>query len=127
MPATVPMPPHGQRLLGFGRLPENALAVQDQLRSLGYRATAFALTNDADGDARLVEELSADRYDGVGIGGYINGQDSEHPATQESFLWFTRVLNIVHEYAPGAKIVLSRKPSEALEAVERVLGKNSSA
>jgi hypothetical protein len=109
----------------MGRLPETALAVQNSLRSLGYRATTFALTNDPEGDARLVALLSADHYDGVVIGGYINGQDREHPASPASYLWFTRVLNIVHEYAPGSKIILSRKPGEAAEACGRVVGSAS--
>jgi hypothetical protein len=124
MSSVVPMPPHGPRILGFGRSTENALHVQNTLRSMGYRATTFALTDEEDGDARLVEHLAAVLYDAVGIGGYINGQDPEHPATDQSFLWFTRILNIVHEHAPGAKIVLNRKPSEALESIERVLGRN---
>jgi hypothetical protein len=123
--STIPMPASGLRVLGMGRLPETALAVQNTLRLLGYRATAFVLTNDPEGDSKLIELLSAERFDGVVIGGYINGQGHEHPASPTSYLWFTRVLNIVTEHAPGAKIILSRKPSEAAEACERVVGKAS--
>ena len=47
----------GWRILGFGRQPEVAAAVQAQLQSAGLRAKAFALSDDPDGDARLASEL----------------------------------------------------------------------
>jgi soluble P-type ATPase len=52
------------------------VTVQEKLRSLGFQATNFVLTNDEVGDARLVAELKRAEYDGVAIGGYINGQDA---------------------------------------------------
>src|SRR5947208_366761 len=48
--------PTGRRILGFGKHPEIAAAVQEKLGSLGLQATIFALTNDEAGDARLVAE-----------------------------------------------------------------------
>lgn len=115
--------PTGWRILGFGRHPEIAAAVQAQLRSLGFQATTFVLTNDGAGDARLVAELKRAEYDGVAIGGYINGQDAVNfPATVDTTAWFNRVLNIVHANAPRSKIILVRGPEDALTAIERVLG-----
>ena len=115
----------GRRILGFGKHPEIAAAVQEKLRSLGFRATIFVLTNDDAGDARLVAELKRAAYDGVAIGGYINGQDAVNfPGTEETTLWFNRVLNIVHANAPGAKIILVRGPEDVVPAIERVLGKS---
>ena len=112
------------RILAFGKHPEIAAAVQEKLRSLGHRANAFALTNDEAGDARLVAELKRAEYDGVAIGGYINGQDATNfPATEETTVWFNRVLNIVHANAPGSKIILARGPEDVVPAIERVLGK----
>jgi hypothetical protein len=117
--------PRGWRVLGFGKHPEIAAAVQEKLRSLGFRATGFALTDDPAGDARLEEELKRAEYDGVAIGGFINGQDAVNcPATPETTAWFNRVLNIVHAHAPRAKIVLVHAPEDALPAIERVLGRN---
>jgi hypothetical protein len=114
----------GWRILGFGKHPEIAAAVQGELRSLGFQATNFALTNDEPGDARLVAELKRAEYDGVAIGGYINGQDAVNfPATEETTFWFNRVLNIVHANAPRSKIVLVRGPEDLVPAIERVLGK----
>jgi hypothetical protein len=115
----------GWRILGFGKHPEIAAAVQEKLRSLGFQATNFVLTNDESGDARLVDELKRAEYDGVAIGGYINGQDAVNfPATEETTVWFNRVLNIVHENAPISKIILVRGPEDIVPAIERVLGKN---
>lgn len=122
----MPSPPRptGWRILGFGRHPEIAAAVQAKLRSLGFQATTFVLTNDDAGDARLVAELKRAEYDGVAIGGYINGQDAANfPATPETTAWFNRILNIVHAHAPGSKIILVRGPEDAVAAIERVLGK----
>ena len=117
--------PTGWRILGFGKHPEIAAAVQEKLRSLGFQATTFVLTNDEAGDARLVSELKRAEYDGVVIGGYINGQDAVNfPATEETTVWFNRVLNIVHANAPSTKIILARGPEDVVPAIERVLGKN---
>ncbi len=115
----------GWRILGFGKHAEIAAAVQEQLRSLGFQATTFVLTNDAAGDKQLVAELKRAEYDGVAIGGYINGQDAANfPATEETTIWFNRVLNIVHANAPRSKIILVRGPEDAVPAIERVLGKS---
>ncbi len=117
--------PTGWRILGFGKHPEIAAAVQEKLSSLGFQATNFVLTNDEAGDARLVAELKGAEYDGVAIGGYINGQDAVNfPATEETTVWFNRVLNLVHANAPKSKIILVRNPEDAVPAIERVLGKN---
>jgi len=96
--------------------------VQEKLRSLGFQATTFVLTNDEARDARLVSELKRAEYDGVAIGGYINGQDAVNfPATQETTFWFNHVLNIVHANAPSTKIILARGPEDVAPAIERVL------
>ena len=114
----------GWRILGFGKHPEIAAAVQATLRSLGFQAKVIALTDDAAGDARLIEELRAASYDGVSIGGFINGQDPVvFPASPETTAWFNRLLNLIHEHAPRTtKIILTRGPDELAAAIERVLG-----
>jgi hypothetical protein len=113
----------GRRVLAFGKHPEIAAVAQEQLRSLGFQATVFALTNDEAGDARLVAELKRGEYDGVTIGAYINGQNpANYPATEETTAWFNRVLNIVHTNAPNSKVILARAPEDIVPAIERVLG-----
>lgn len=110
------------RVLGFGRKPDVAAAIEQHLRAQGIDAHTFALTNDASGDALLADELGRDRYDGVAIGGFINGQDPGVRPTRETTNWFNRVLNIVHRHAPEAQIILVRDPADALQAIRRVLG-----
>jgi len=116
--------PPGWRILGFGKHPEIAASVQESLRSLGFAANVFALTDDAAGDARLIEELHSASYDGISIGGFINGQDPiVFPASPETTAWFNRLLNIIHEHAPPTtKIILVRGPQDVATAIERVLG-----
>jgi hypothetical protein len=115
----------GWRIFGFGRGPETASKLQESLRSLGYRATIIGITDDAEGDARLVAGLESGEWDGVTIGGAINGQDPVgYPATAETTRWFNRVLNIIHFNAPKAKIILLKGPSDAVPALERELGPN---
>jgi putative ABC transport system substrate-binding protein len=46
--------PTGRRILGFGKHPEIAAALQEKLHSLGFQATTFALTNDELGKAGLI-------------------------------------------------------------------------
>jgi hypothetical protein len=69
--------PQGWRVLGFGKHPEVAAAIQARLRSAGLRARNFALTDDKEGDAQLIRELAEEQYDGIAIGSFINGQDPE--------------------------------------------------
>jgi hypothetical protein len=114
--------PRGWRVLGFGKHPENAAAIQAHLRSEGLRARNFALTDDRDGDEQLIRELTGDTWDAVAIGGFINGQDPEIPPTEQTTQWFNRILNLIKTHAPTAKIILVRTPPDALPAVERVLG-----
>src|SRR5689334_21062016 len=76
---SIPSVPQGWRVLGFGKHPENAAAIQARLRNAGLAATHFALTDDEAGDSRLIQELTDADYDGVLIGGFINGQDPEDP------------------------------------------------
>lgn len=79
---------------------------------------------DEAGDARLVAELKRAKYDDVAIGDYINGQDVVNfHATEETRVWFNRVLNIDHANAPRSKIILVRGPEDIVRAIERLLGK----
>jgi hypothetical protein len=122
MPDTTTPEPEGWRVLGFGKHPEIAAAIETKLRAAGLRARNFALTNDDQGDAQLRHELEQATYDGVAIGGFINGQDPDDRPDAETTEWFNRVLNIIHTHAPTAKIILIRDPSEALPTINRILG-----
>ena len=115
------------RILGVGKRAEVAAAMQERLRRAGYDATNFAIDDSPEGDALLVGELRSGTYVAVMIGSFINGQHAEVPATPQTTAWFNRLLNLIHEHAPGVKIVLVRKPSEVVEAVDAVLNAPRSA
>lgn len=114
-------PAEGWRVLGFGRKSEVAASIQSRLRAEGLRAHTFALTDDEAGDTRLVSELRAIPWDGIAIGGFLNGQNPEVPPTEATTRWFNRVLNLVHREAPQARLILIREPSDASAAIRRVL------
>jgi hypothetical protein len=118
----VPMPESGPRVLGFGKHAEIAAQVQDKLREAGIRSTNFALTDDPEGDATLIEHLRADDYEAVTFGAFITSQQPEAPPTLEKTVWFNRVVNLVHEHAPAAKFIFVAGPADALPAIKRVLG-----
>jgi hypothetical protein len=82
----------------------------------------MVLTDDEAGDAQLAKHLNEADYDGVVIGSFISGQDPQLPPTEQTTLWFNRVLNIIHAHAPLAQIILVRNPGDALPAITRVLG-----
>ncbi len=121
MPAPIPEPPDGPKVLGVGKRAENAAAMQDLLREAGYRAHNFAISDDPEGDELLVRELRSGDYDAVTIGSFINGQHAELPASTETSAWFNRLLNLIHEHGPNVRIVLVRKPSDVVATVARVL------
>lgn len=112
----------GWRILGFGKHPEIGAAVQARLRQAGLAATIMVLTDDEAGDTQLAKHLNDADYDGVVIGSFISGQDPQLPPTEQTTLWFNRVLNIIHAHAPSAQIILVRNPGDALPAITRVLG-----
>lgn len=114
--------PQGWRILGFGKHPDTAAAMQAHLQAMGLRAQNFALTDDAAGDALLERHLTENQWDGVAIGSYINGQDPAEPPTAETTAWFNRIVNIVHRHAPTSRIILIRTPADALATIESVLG-----
>jgi hypothetical protein len=117
----------GWRVLGFGKHPEIAAAIQANLRAAGLRARNFALTDDEEGDAQLRHELSQADYDGIAIGSFINGQDPDDPPDAATTEWFNRVLNIIHAHAPTAQIILIRNPADALATINRILGQRERA
>ncbi len=47
------------------------------------------------------------------------GKHLELPPTEQTTLWFNRVLNVIHAHAPAARIILVR--GDALPAISRVL------
>jgi hypothetical protein len=56
------------------------------------------------------------------LGGGLNGFDDAFPKEITTLHWFNRVVNIVHEHAPKAKIIFVSSPNDIMDSIERVLG-----
>lgn len=83
-----------------------------RLASLGYEAE-LCLTDLGDTAADVVaRKLAAQAVDCVVIGAGIR-------TIPAYFLLFERLVNVVHQEAPGAKICFNTKPSDTVEAVQR--------
>lgn len=87
-------------------------AQREQLEELGLE-TALCLV-DTGGTATEVvtDTLDADTYECVVIGAGIR-------RVEDHFLLFEKILNLVHEHAPTARIALNTGPDDTVDAVRR--------
>jgi hypothetical protein len=78
----------------------------------GYDA-ALCLTDFGDtAEAVLRNALKARKYDCVVVGAGVRTVPTQ-------FLLFEKIINTIHEHAPGARICFNTKPSDTAEAVRR--------
>ena len=92
---------------------EGALRADERkLNDQGYDA-AIGFLFDGDGATdQLVETLKSGSYDVVMIGAGVR-KDDDH------FLVFERLVNIVHEHAPSARIAFNTGPTDSDAAIQR--------
>lgn len=92
---------------------EGALrADEGKLRGLGYDAEiGFIFSGDTATD-QLIQTLRETRYDVVMIGAGVR-RDDDH------FLVFEKLVNVVHEHAPDARIAFNTGPTDSDAAVQR--------
>ena len=82
------------------------------LAALGYDAT-FCLTDFGDtAEAVLRDELKTRHYDCVMVGAGVRTLTTH-------FLLFEKIINIIHQHAPGARICFNTNPGDTAEAVRR--------
>jgi len=82
------------------------------LNALGYDAK-LCLTDFGDtAEAVIRNKLDERHYDCVLIGAGVR-------TISPNFLLFEKLINIVHEHAPKARICFNTKPSDTAEAVKR--------
>lgn len=87
-------------------------AERANLTDLGIDAS-WLLVRDAESGAKdLADKLSVGRYDVVLIGAGVR-KDDDH------FLVFERLVNIIHEHAPQARIAFNTNPSDTAAAIQR--------
>jgi len=85
-----------------------------RLNELGYRAESCFVDLGATAEAHLAEALKAVPYDCVLIGAGVR-------TSQDHFIVFEKLLNVVHATAPSARICFNTNPSDTAAAVQRWL------
>ena len=81
------------------------------LNKEGYDARMVLVDPDADA-AGAISKVLQERFDCILLGGALR-------TTPKYFLLFERVINLVHEHAPGARLCFNTGPADSLAAVQR--------
>jgi hypothetical protein len=89
-------------------------AQTEQLGSLGYEPDGCLVDLGETAEAAVSSKLRAKQYDCVMIGAGIRANPKYH-------LLFERLLNVVHELAPKARIAFNTSPTDTVAAVQRWL------
>ncbi|NUP10205.1 MAG: hypothetical protein HOW73_29495 [Polyangiaceae bacterium] len=86
----------------------------EKLRGLGYEPDGCLVDLGETAESVLSEKLRAKPYRCVVIGAGLR-------ANPRYFHLFEKLLNVVHELAPSARIAFNTKPADTAEAVQRWL------
>lgn len=99
-----------------GLTPEKLMAQltadEGKLNELGYKAQLCLVDLGETAGATVTQTVSTDSFDCVVIGAGVR-------TAPELLLFFEKLINLVHQYAPSAKICFNSKPSDTSEAVQR--------
>jgi DNA-binding LacI/PurR family transcriptional regulator len=87
---------------------------EDELTRLGYSVQMCLTDFGETAEAVVRNQLRQRRFDCILIGAGIRTIPS-------NFILFERLVNVVHEHAPQAKLCFNTKPSDTAEAVQRWL------
>ena len=82
------------------------------LNSLGYDAQLCLIDLDETAETVVTQKLTETAFDCVMIGAGVR-------TIPDKFLLFEKLINIVHQHAPAARICFNTKPSDTAEAVQR--------
>lgn len=87
---------------------------EDELRQLGY-SVQLCLTDFGETAEAVVQlQLKQTRFDCILIGAGVR-------ANPNNFILFEKLINVVHEHAPQARICFNTLPSDTAAAVKRWL------
>ena len=89
-------------------------AETERLRGLGYEPDCCLVDLGETAEAAVASQLRAKQYDCVIIGAGVRNNP-------KYFLLFERLLNVVHELAPKARIGFNTNPTDTVDAVQRWL------
>ena len=88
------------------------VADEQSLNALGYDAKLCLTDFGGTAEEVLSSQLKDKAFDCVLVGAGVR-------TIAPNFLLFEKLINIVHQYAPNAKICFNTKPSDTAEAVKR--------
>lgn len=98
--------------LNADKVMEGLNAGATSLVALGYDAT-LCLTDFGDtAETVLRNELKTKKYDCIMVGAGVR-------TVATHFLLFEKIINIIHEHAPSARICFNTNPNDTAEAVKR--------
>ena len=87
-------------------------ADQANLNALGYDAQLCLIDLGRTAEAVVLQQLSQDTFDCILIGAGVR-------TVPAHFFLFEKLINVVHQNAPTAKLCFNTKPSDTAEAVQR--------
>lgn len=87
---------------------------RDQLNDLGYQASLLYIQDADSAAATVTQALQNSRYDCILVGAGVR-------IMPQHFIVFEQLINVVHQYAPDAKICFNTNPSDTAAAVQRWL------
>ena len=87
-------------------------ADEDKLNNLGYDASIGFIFSGETATEQLEQSLKEAAYDVVLIGAGVR-KDDDH------FLIFEKLVNVVHEHAPKARIAFNTGPTDSDAAIQR--------
>jgi hypothetical protein len=87
---------------------------EEELTRLGYSVQTCLIDFGETAEAVVESQLKQKRFDCVMIGAGVRTNPS-------NFLLFEKLVNVVHEHAPQAKLCFNTLPSDTAEAVKRWL------
>src|SRR5215471_3201712 len=85
---------------------------EDELTRLGYSVQTCLTDFGETAEAVVQRPLEQKRFDCVMIGAGVRANPS-------NFILFEKLINVVHEHAPQARICFNQLPSDIAEAVKR--------
>jgi len=89
-------------------------ADEARLRSLGYEAELCLIDLGKTAETVVRDRLKQKQFNCILIGAGVR-------TIPEYFILFEKLINVVHEHAPQAKLCFNTKPSDTAEAVQRWL------
>jgi hypothetical protein len=87
-------------------------ADEARLRGLGYEVEVCLIDLGKTAETVVLDRLKQKQFNCILIGAGVR-------TIPEYFILFEKLINVVHEHAPQAKLCFNTKPSDTAEAVQR--------